>query len=175
MGRLVLQASAGSFGAILAHGTLAGDDEEDEADAANGGGYKKDEAQPGYHAELLLMSAGALFLALNIAPTEEVPLLAARMGTWLVIVLMIVSLLLMHAFVYAVDFRGQEAVPAGTPMWSVVLRFTVVGYALALLISLYVLWCFGRIEDVPAAPALMMAAVLAFPASIGAASARLIL
>src|SRR5690606_3027599 len=116
-----------------------------------------------------------LYLALNIAPTEEIQLLAARMGVGLVLALMVISLLLMHAFVYAVEFRGQEAVPEGTPMWSIVLRFTVVGYAFAFLISLYVLWCFGRIEQVTAAPALMMAAVLGFPASIGAASARLIL
>jgi len=172
-GKLVLQASAGSFGAVLAHGTLAGGGDEEE-DEGGDGGYKEDEERPGYFAELLLMSAGALYLALNIAPTEEIQHLAARMGAPLVLGLMVVSLLLMHAFVYAVEFRGQEAAPEGTPMWSIVLRFTVVGYALAFLISLYVLWCFGRVEHVTAAPALMMAAVLAFPASVGAASARLI-
>ena len=176
VGKLVLQASAGSFGAVLAHGTLAeSDEEEDEEGGGDGGGHKEDEEQPGYFAELLLMGAGAVYLALNIAPTEEIRLLAARMGAGLVLGLMVISLLLMHAFVYAVEFRGQEAVPEGTPMWSIVLRFTVVGYVLAFLISLYVLWCFGRIEQVTAAPALMMAAVLAFPASLGASSARLIL
>lgn len=172
VGKLVLQASAGSFGAVLAHGTLAESDDEEDGE---GGGHKEDEEQPGYFAELLLMGAGAVYLALNIAPTEEIRLLAARMGAGLVLGLMGISLLLMHAFVYAVEFRGQEAAPEGTPMWSIVLRFTVVGYVLAFLISLYVLWCFGRIEQVAAAPALMMAAVLGFPASVGASSARLIL
>jgi putative integral membrane protein (TIGR02587 family) len=172
VGKLVLQASAGSFGAILAHSTLAGGEDE-EGDSEDG--HKADEEQPGYFAELLLMSAGALYLALNIAPTEEVQLIAARMGAPLVLLLMVLSLLLMHAFVYAVEFRGQEAAPEGTPMWSIMLRFTVVGYALAFLISLYVLWCFGRVQDITDAPALMMAAVLGFPASIGASSARLIL
>lgn len=170
VGKLVLQASAGSFGAVLAHGSLAGTDDDEEE-----GGHKEDEARPGYFAELLLMAAGALYLALSIAPTEEVPLLASRMGAPLVLGLMVLSLMLMHAFVYAVAFRGQEAAPEGTPMWSIVLRFTVVGYALVLLVSLFVLWCFGQIDQATAAPPLMMAAVLGFPASIGAAAARLIL
>lgn len=176
MGKLVLQASAGSFGAILAHSTLSGgEDEEEEGGQEADGGDGAAEERPGYGAELLLMAAGALYLAMNIAPTEEVQQLAVRMGAGPVLVLMAISLLAMHAFVYAVEFRGQETIPEGTPMWSIVLRFTVVGYAIALLISAYVLWCFGRLEDLAPATGLMMVAVLGFPAAVGAASARLVL
>lgn len=176
MGKLVLQASAGSFGAILAHSTLSGgEDEEEEGGQEADGGDGAAEERPGYGAELLLMAAGALYLAMNIAPTEEVQQLAVRMGAGPVLVLMAISLLAMHAFVYAVEFRGQETIPEGTPMWSIVLRFTVVGYAIALLISAYVLWCFGRLEDLAPAAGLMMVAVLGFPAAVGAASARLVL
>ena len=46
---------------------------------------------------------------------------------------------------------------------------------LALAISLYALWTFGRTDGLAAAPMLMATVVLAFPASIGAAAARLIL
>lgn len=176
MGKLVLQASAGSFGAILAQSTLSGgEDEEEEGGQEADGGDGAAEERPGYGAELLLMAAGALYLAMNIAPTEEVQQLAVRMGAGPVLVLMAISLLAMHAFVYAVEFRGQETIPEGTPMWSIVLRFTVVGYAIALLISAYVLWCFGRLEDLAPAAGLMMVAVLGFPAAVGAASARLVL
>jgi putative integral membrane protein (TIGR02587 family) len=190
VGKLVLQASAGSFGAILATSTLSGGEDEgagsgEDADGAEagerGGSGEADgsgdepERRLGYGAELLLMCAGALFLALNIAPTEEIAQIAARMGPWLVLVLMTVSIAAMHAFVYAVEFRGQEAIPAGTPMWSIVLRFTVVGYALSLLIAAYVLWCFGRLDGLGPTSMAMRVAVLAFPAAIGAASARLVL
>ena len=189
VGKLVLQASAGSFGAILATSTLSGGEDEaeagEDADGADAGGRgasgesggSGDEAERrlGYGAELLLMCAGALFLALNIAPTEEIAQIAARMGPWLVFMLMAVSIAAMHAFVYAVEFRGQEAIPAGTPMWSIVLRFTVVGYALSLLIAGYVLWCFGRLDGLGPTSMAMRVAVLAFPAAIGAASARLVL
>jgi uncharacterized membrane protein len=55
------------------------------------------------------------------------------------------------------------------------LRFTVVGYALSLVVSLYVLWSFGRLESAGLLYAVQAMVVLGFPASLGAAAARLIL
>ena len=57
----------------------------------------------------------------------------------------------------------------------VFLRYTVVGYALCLLISLYMLWTFGRTTGLSLEAIVMATVVLAFPAAIGAAAARLIL
>ncbi|MGH7443449.1 MAG: TIGR02587 family membrane protein [Longimicrobiales bacterium] len=172
MGKIVLQASAGSFGAILATSQFAGMPDADETHAER---VQRRKDRQGYGSELLLMTAGALFLALNVAPTDEIPVLAARMGPWLVFTLMLLSLALMHAFVYAVEFRGQETVPEGTPLWSVVVRFTVVGYGLALVMSAGVLWCLGRFEGTPVSFVILLVGVLAFPAAVGAAAARLIL
>jgi uncharacterized membrane protein len=45
----------------------------------------------------------------------------------------------------------------------------------ALLISLYVLWTFGRLDGAGAAETVMAMLVLGFPAAIGAAAARMIL
>lgn len=81
----------------------------------------------------------------------------------------------MHAFVYAANFRGGHDAPAGTPWWSVFLRFTVVGYAISLAVSGYVLWTFGRFEGHAFAAYTAQTIVLGFPASVGAAAARLIL
>jgi uncharacterized membrane protein len=55
------------------------------------------------------------------------------------------------------------------------LRFTVVGYALALLVSAYVLWTFGRYDSGAFGVHVMEAIVLGFPAALGAAAARLII
>ena len=82
----------------------------------------------------------------------------------------------MHAFVYAVEFRGQAArAPGAFGVWSEFLRLTVVAYALALLVCLYVLWSFGRSDGLAFGELLMQTVVLGFPAAIGAAAARLIL
>jgi len=170
VGKLSLQAVAGAFGAVLASSQLGGggDEEEGVAEAA-------EERLGGYAAEVFLMMAGALFLAFNVAPTEEVVLIAYLMTPWHALALAAVSLALMDAFVYASAFRGGHARPEGTPAWSVFLRFTVVGYAVALAVSAYVLWTFGRFEDGTFSAHVTMTVVLGFPAAVGAAAARLIL
>jgi uncharacterized membrane protein len=55
------------------------------------------------------------------------------------------------------------------------MRFTVVGYAVCLLICGYLLWSFDRASGNSVSQVVMSSVVLAFPAAIGAASARLIL
>lgn len=165
VGKVSLQAVPASIGATLARSQLGGkqpEREQKERDASYGG-------------ELFLMLVGALFLAFNVAPTEEMVLIAVQMTPWYSIALAVVSLVVMHGFVYAVEFAGQAAIPPGTPFWSVFVRFTVVGYALALLISLYMLWTFGRTAGTAAAEIVRMTVVLAFPGAVGAAAARLIL
>jgi putative integral membrane protein (TIGR02587 family) len=96
------------------------------------------------------------------------------MSGWHTIVLALVSLALMHGLVYAVEFSGQEEATPGTPTWRLFLRFTVVGYALALLISAYVLWSFGQADDTALVEFVRATIVLGFPAALGAAAARLL-
>ena len=100
----------------------------------------------GFGGILFLMGVGALFLAFNVAPTEEMFLIAARMTHWHVLALAIVSLAVMHGFVYAASFRGAPGVPEGSRRTTLFLPYTVPGYAIALLVSAYVLWTFGRYE-----------------------------
>jgi uncharacterized membrane protein len=63
----------------------------------------------------------------------------------------------------------------GGTFLSTFLHFTRAGYGIALLVSLYVLWTFGRTDAVDLAQIAMMAVVLAFPAALGAAIARLVI
>jgi putative integral membrane protein (TIGR02587 family) len=83
---------------------------------------------------------------------------------------------MMHAFVYAVVFRGfEKEVSPGTSFLNSFLRFTIVGYAVVLLISFYILWTFGSIDDMAFAEKIKATVVLGFPAAIGASASRLIL
>lgn len=159
---VTLLAVPGSIGAMLAQAQLGSD-------------QNPQPAEPTYFEEIFHMGIGALFLAFNVAPTEEMIVIAYSMRAWHALALTVVSLMVMHAFVYAVEFRGRSGIPPGTPEWSVFLRFTVVGYAVALCISAYVLWTFGRADDTNLTELVKSVLVLGFPAAIGAAAARLIL
>jgi putative integral membrane protein (TIGR02587 family) len=165
VGQIALAAIPASVGAALAE-SLLGSTEP---------GEERKRREMGYGGELFLMAAGAIFFAFNIAPTEEMILVAVKMTGWQIVAAGVISLLLMHAFVYAVEFRGRHVPPEGVGAWSLFLRFTVVGYALALLMSAYVLWTFGRLDDSSLAFQIATTMVLAFPASLGAAAARLVL
>lgn len=165
VGKVGLQAVPGSMGALLAQSQFAGQREDEERSVPSSG----------YVSELLLMAAGALFLAFNVAPTEEVLLIAHKMSPLRALALLLVAVGAMHAFVYAVEFQGQEQVPEDQGRAGVFLRLTVGGYAVSLLVSAFVLWCFGRFDGVGLAAVVEMTVVLGFPAAIGAAAARLIL
>jgi putative integral membrane protein (TIGR02587 family) len=165
VGKVSLQAIPASIGAMLARSQLG--EREEQKD--------EERRRDTYHGELFLATVGALFLAFNVAPTEEVVLISTMMSGWHALALIVVSLAIMHAFVYAVEFRGQTSLHPELSVWSEFLRLTVVAYALALLVCLYVLWSFGRSDGLALGELLMQTVVLGFPAAIGAAAARLIL
>jgi putative integral membrane protein (TIGR02587 family) len=170
VGKVALQAVPASFGAVLASSQLGGENHTSRHDAK-----EQRREHTGYRGEMLFMVAGALFLAFNIAPTEEVTIIALEMTPWHALALAGVSLALMHAFVYAVEFHGSHPRPEDTPVWSLFMRFTVPGYVIALLVSAYVLWTFGRFDGVPIIAAIEESIVLGFPAALGAAAARLVI
>ena len=165
VGKVALQAVPASYGAVLAGSQLGGVDPAEE----------RRRRRAGYGGELFFMLAGALFLAFNVAPTEEMVVISYQMTPWHALALAAASLAVMHAFVFAVEFHGAPAVGATVRGASIFLRFTVVGYAAALLVSAYVLWTFGRFQGEAPLVISMHTVVLAFPATLGAAGARLIL
>jgi putative integral membrane protein (TIGR02587 family) len=164
IGKISLHAVPCSIGAILARRQLEVEETK-----------KEKRRQQGYGAKIFLMGIGAIFLAFQLAPTEEMVLIGHMMTGWHAAALAIVSLGVMQAFIYSTERRQWARTFSASFFWGVFLRFTIVGYALALLLSLYVLWTFGRLEGAAVAEIVMATLVLGFPAALGASVARLIL
>ncbi len=163
IGKIALQSVPASIGAMLARKQLGERESPDE----------ERRQRASYPGELFLMGAGALFVGFNVAPTEEMVLISYKMSPWHTVALAFLSLGLLHAFVYAVGFAGQESREGATTP-HLLLRFTVAGYGIALLISLYLLWTFERIGGLSMMELVTSMVVLGFPAALGAATARLI-
>ena len=163
VGKIAVQSVPASIGAMVARGQLGG--EKDSGGKSGPGAYSN---------EILLMIVGAVFLAFNVAPTEEMILIAFKMTPWHALVLIVVSILALHAFVYVLDFRGQEQMPENTNKLAGLVAYSVGGYGIAVLVSLYVLWTFGRTDGASLAQIAMMVSVLGFAAALGAGSARII-
>ena len=169
IGKISIQAVVAAIGAMLAQSQLGMSRQDKE-------NKEKKERNTSYWGKLFLMMVGAIFLAMNIAPTEEVILLAYKMPDAQIIVLALFSMLLMHAFVYKVEFRGQEKrYPADKTFRSLFLRYTITGYALVLIVSFYLLWTFERTNGINLEDSLRITIVMGFPGALGAAASRLIL
>lgn len=158
-GMVAVQAAPASFGAVLANKQLRA--------RARG---RQPEDRAGYLGQLFLMGAGALFFAFNVAPTEEMILIGFKMTPWHALALVAVSLIALHALVFTVGFAGQESHERPVQAF---FHFTLAGYGVALVISLYILWTFGRVDG-PVSDTVRSVVVLSFPAALGAAAARLV-
>ncbi|HSL46447.1 MAG TPA: DUF2391 family protein [Anaerolineales bacterium] len=164
IGKIALQAIPCSIGAILARRQLG-----------VGETHKEKRRTEQYGGKIFLMGIGATFLAFQLSPTEEMVLIGYQITGWHAAALAIISLGIMQAFLCSIEARGRTSAFSADFFWSVFMRFTIVGYALALLISLYVLWTFGRLDGFALGEAMMSIFVLSFPAALGASAARLIL
>ncbi len=165
VGKIAVQTVPAAIGAVIARKQFAaGDDDAPHDDAP----------RASYPGELFLMSVGAMFVSLNIAPTEEIVLLAARMASWQTAVLALLSLSLLHLLVYRLGLPGQEQPVEGRRPLVVFVGYSAAGYLVALLTCLYILWSFDRTDGAGAMEVLACVVVLGFPAAIGAAIARLV-
>ena len=162
--KLAIQFIPCSIGAMLARSQLGQSSAEDD-EQKNGSSYA---------GELFLMAVGAIFLSLNVAPTEEIVLIAYKMTISQQIILAVASLLVMQVFVYAAHFRGGHAFE-GMSMMSEFARYTLVGYAIVLIVSFCLMWVLGRADGNAFHEILSGCIVLSFPGAIGAAAARLVL
>jgi putative integral membrane protein (TIGR02587 family) len=161
VGQITLQAVPGAMGALLArHQFGRGGD-----DVAGRRG------EPRYVGELFLMVAGALYLMLSMAPTEEMILIAYRITPWHALALIAASLILMHVIVYVAGFAGQHE--QGHPI-TAFFHFTLAGYGLVLLTALYILWIFGRTEGHTLKEMTEAVIIVSFPGALGAGAARLL-
>jgi len=162
IGKVAIQAVPASFGAMIGARIIG------EGEAVEQGEQWRDT----YAGQLFLFAAGALFLAFTIAPTEEVLLIAFQITAWHALFLVLLSIFLLHAILHVVAMPGQaDRLGAGGGLFW---RQTMPGYGIAVLMSVYILWTFGSTEGLDWPHLVMAVAVLALPAALGAAIARLV-
>jgi putative integral membrane protein (TIGR02587 family) len=164
VGKVAICTIPAAIGALLGGKQFAQRNEDDQ----------RERGDAGYAGVLFLMAVGAVFLAFNVAPTEEMVLISHLMGPVHALALIALSVLALHVFVYALGFPGEARRRGVASIRRTVFVFTLPGYAIALGVSVYCLWTFGRLDGVALHEQATMAVVLAFPAALGAATARLV-
>jgi len=124
--------------------------------------------------ELVLAVCGAVLIAANVAPTEEILVLASEMRPPLLLAALTSSLLLAATLLYFSDFRGSARF-ADTRGAFAVVHGTAITCAAGLAASGALLWFFGRFDDHGAALNVAQCVVLGIAGTLGAAAGRLLL
>ena len=119
--------------------------------------------------------AGAIVFAANVAPTEEIMLLATRV-TWVhLIALILFSLLLSYGIIFVAEFTGLQERRGSQGLLQTPVGETLMSYALSLLVALGLVMAFHDVTFTENPYTLVSAVVvLGLPATIGGAAGRLI-
>jgi putative integral membrane protein (TIGR02587 family) len=193
VGQIVIEAMTVAIGVSVGTAQLggAGDAESGSGGAAEkrtragGAARKKDRGggardaagqagEPHFGGQMLLALCGATLFASNVAPTEEIVVIAIESSWARLVALGCVSLLLGALILHYSQFRGaQRFVRTGAPGAAVV--GSVITYAVALFASALILWFFGRFDGVSFYTALAQTVVLGVAATLGASAGRLLL
>jgi putative integral membrane protein (TIGR02587 family) len=124
--------------------------------------------------DIVASAGGALLLSLNIAPTDEVTVLAAELSELQLIGLLIFSLLISYIIVFQAGFRNQQTRLTSEGAFQHPVTETIVAYLIALVVSAATLWIVGALmPPIAFGTILSMTVVLAFPGALGAAAGRL--
>jgi putative integral membrane protein (TIGR02587 family) len=154
-----------SVGSAQLGGNGKGDDDQ---------GMKNDSA--GLPGQTALAACGAVLFASNVAPTEEIVMIAAEASPWKVLGLSLISLGLCALVLFYSDFRGaHRAHPKEERGWTTVVSRTFLNYAVALAASAFILWFFGRFAGASFAACMAQVVVLGVAAALGASAGRLLL
>ncbi|MDP8949628.1 MAG: TIGR02587 family membrane protein [Actinomycetota bacterium] len=168
LGQIVIQAVPLSIGASLANAVFSSGGRE-------GGGGEGKEARPvrSILKDMGATAVGATFVGSTVAPTVEIPLLAAELGRLHELALIAVSLIISYMIVFASGFTTQPKPREDRSLLQRPVPETLLAYVVSLLVALVALYLFDRVEiGDPVGQVVSGTLVLGLPAAVGGAAGR---
>jgi len=179
LGKLIFESVPFTIGVAVASQFLSGTPGESQIQRPNDGypGKGKHHRKDGLNATLADIGAtliGAVFIAFNIAPTDEVAMLSAAISPPWLIAIIVASLLISYAIVFEAGFANEEKRQQQRGIFQRPLSETVASYLVSLVAAWFMLWFFQQLsfED-PWSLWLSYTLILGLPAAIGGAAGRL--
>lgn len=170
VGRVIVGGLALAIGFSVGTAQLGGGDADGGMQGDERGDCEPDRGEPDFAGQMALALCGAVLIAANIAPTEEVQELGRGIH-----VAGLLALTGLTVGVAALVLHFSEFVGAGAHVRRGWLTGTLATYLAAILASTTLLWFFGRLDDVGPSAALAQVVVLGLPTVIGASAGRLLL
>jgi putative integral membrane protein (TIGR02587 family) len=168
LGKVIFESVPFSIGVGLTNQFLS-DSSSEESSEAN--------SSESLHATLADIGAtltGAMVIAFNIAPTDEVPTLAAASSEPWLLAIALLSLLISYGIVFEAGFLNQQKRIQQKGIFQRPTSETIMSYLVSLAASAFMLWFFHRLTlDDPWELWLRYTLILGLPATVGGAAGRL--
>lgn len=172
IGKVLLEAIGVSIGVSI--GTAQLSTADTEAEETGNDDDLEAEKEPGNWGMVVLAFCGALLIGGNVAPTEEVIMLAVEASPVHILMMALASIGLSVIVVYFSDFKGT-ATQHGKDFLFWLILDTCVSYLVALVVSALILWFFGRLSGVSFWTGFSEVIVLGVLSSLGASAGRLLI
>jgi putative integral membrane protein (TIGR02587 family) len=181
LGKIVIEAMTVAIGVSVGTAQLGGNGDTDKGMGKGAGEGTGEDTGEGtgedpidIGGQLVVALCGAVLFAANVAPTEEIVMIAVEVTAGRLIGLVVFSLVLAALVLYYSEFAGARR-HVRFDRHHDVLVGSVITYAVALVASGLILWFFGRFDGHTPILCLAQAVVLGVPATLGASAGRLLL
>ena len=171
LGKIIFESVPFALGVALAN-QLLGDTRNGNAEA-QATNNKGDELHATF-ADVGGTLIGATIIAFNIAPTDEIPMLAAAASPLWQLAMIATSLLISYGIVFQAGFSDQQKRKQQKGIFQLPSSETIMSYLVSLLASAFMLWFFQKLTfSDPWTMWLDHTLMLGLPATIGGAAGRL--
>lgn len=170
MGKVTVEAMAVSIGVSIGTAQLGAETRGDEEQGNLN--YKPEDSRTSRLGTAVLALYGAVVVGSNVAPTEEITEIAVEASPLRILVMVIISLILSITVIYFSDFRGSAREKPKNMVYQVLFD-ACLSYLITLASSAFILWFFGRFDNVSLQIAFAQCVVLGVIASLGASAGTL--
>ncbi|MBA3766666.1 MAG: TIGR02587 family membrane protein [Acidobacteria bacterium] len=180
VGKITIEAMTVAIGVSVGTAQLGGagaqSDTGEGDNQSKGTGDGKSSSQTGVHfgGQLVIAFCGAMLFAANVAPTEEIVMIASEISSGHLLAIALISITLGAVILFRIDFTGAQQFAPATGILAVIIG-AVITYAIALAASAMILWFFGRFDGQALAICLAQTVVLGVAATLGASAGRFLL
>lgn len=170
LGKVLFESLPFTLGVALANQFLSGDRGGKEGQRS----YKKKSEINATFSDIGATLIGAAVIALNIAPTDEVAMLASALSGGRLLAIIAASLIISYGIVFQSGFADQQKRMQQQGIFQRPMSETLASYLVSLLAAAFMLWFFHQLSfSDPWTMWLQYTLILGLPATIGGAAGRL--
>jgi putative integral membrane protein (TIGR02587 family) len=170
--KIIIEAMTVAIGVSVGTAQLGGGTGQDDVGLDSKVG--DDERAGDYLSQTAIALCGGVLFGANVAPTEEVLVIAQESSPFKLLLIALFSLMVGSYVLFFSEFRGAGRFAHPDNTFKLV-RGVVTTYAVAVFAAAGTLFFFGRFDDQPMHLCIAQSVVLGLPAALGASAGRLLL